>query len=206
MSGYNRNQEQLISLTQLKQALSDFALIPTTVVQAQQTLLAQHFISSRKKPSIFAAGTHLDAVNTYTVAGTSAGTALKYWTGVQVSMVKVFNIQDADVVRINFWLATLTASFVPFQIGFVLSTSDVFNAVPMEQSSFLGSHCSYCSGTGVNQTFQFIGDEIPVSGYKYIHIFGAASTDGDMWQSVINNPPSGTVPQRYSGMTYALIK
>jgi hypothetical protein len=208
MSGLNPQQAQLISSTIIKETLRDYALVPSQVLIDQQKLLAANLLKQKKQPSVYKSGMWLDAVNTYTITNQQSGNQYRYWSILGVTTVKVFSLDDADIVNLRFWLCQVYSTSTPAQIGYVLSPNDVLNQVQMDQASFLGTNQTISQVTSGSDFMQFIGEAVPCAGNRFLHLFGGANVNGtntDLW-SLISSPAAVTPPSKYNGMSYALIK
>jgi hypothetical protein len=183
MPGFDRWQERLISAVELNTQLQQFALVPQDIMQKQVELLASMVEKFRKSPSIFQGGRLTDYTNSYPLP--KGGNASSYYTALGVETVAILPILDADIVRIS--IQGAVESDAPTIMAFALSTSDASNPIPVESFS-LTTKNSYFFDDGSLSRFLFqgysISEEIPCSGYKYLHFFGLVGGTIDLFSQL----------------------
>ena len=180
--GLNRTQEYLIALTDLQTALKGFVLVPEQEAAYQRAQVALNLERDFKKPSVFFQGSQFSASKSYNP--NPSGDAAQVWLNTTfATQVKVFNIQDADRVDVNFYFS-LGDGDDALVIGYMLSI-DPF-PITLDQASLLGGGETIGSTpVDAKNGYQFSSDSIPCSGYQYLHIFGGNEEQGDMFSSYL---------------------
>lgn len=210
MSGLNRTQDQLISSVNLRTALQGFSLVPSQILEKQNQLLAELVAKNRKAPSIFKAGSGYEFRNQYLLPqdGDNATASYLAWG---VLLVKILDIQDADIVRISSIAINNNQGGTPSQIDppvlfFALSPNDTLNTIPSSQFTALNKGQANIQGQG-GTNLMTVSAEIPCAGNKYLHLFGFDTFENDFWTqwNSLSLPPFSSQSPQYS-LTYALIK
>jgi hypothetical protein len=204
MPGYNRTQDALISATDLATALQAYSVVPTKILADAAALQNELLRKNFKKPSVFASGNILSSSWQYPLVGSDPWSQ-RYLVQVASVTVFVFNIQDADIVKINVQIACDSSPF--FQCSYALSPSDGMNAIPASEFCSL-SNFAFSEGVPNPVGISLYGaaaawDEIACAGNKYLHVFGVTpilnAFQSDLMPAILDNPDQ-------SQFSFSLIK
>jgi hypothetical protein len=171
MPGFDRTQEALIAQTLLNGKLDQYLQVAQKMQMDQAALLAELVQKNFKKPAVFDSLNFLDYVSSYDLVGSDWITQNLLETG--IASAGCFQIQDADSIRIAFSFFDALTS--PSQSILMAALSVDQTPVPAD-SFFLIPQTAFftnenVTGSGNNQNFWY--SEIPVSGYRYLHLCGS---------------------------------
>jgi hypothetical protein len=204
MSGFNQTQDQVNNKALLDQALKDYFANPVLQLLDTQRQLAENLRNLGKPQSVFDAGNIYKNIGNYLVIETSPTAAkMKAFEGSVLPTVYVFPLNGAEVLRFCLEYSSTAGNIVPFMACFALSTQDTAtNPIPLDQFS------QFRKGNPANGTANLIVggsqvyDDIPCSGYKFIHIFSFGIGNPDLLaRCALTAGVNSTI-----WMTYSLLK
>ena len=174
------------------------------MLQKQTQLLLQQQALTFKKPTIFYAGTGLDAAQIYAFSDANNPSTLKWANMFGLAYnVYVFNCQDADEIEVNLKTAQdYQTSIYSVIMAIALSPNDVNNQIPSNQFTMVDGNFSFAP-INAGQPYVLncnLTDRVRCAGNKYIHIFAVNPGAFDAMAGA-NDPADGT-----SIFTYRLYK
>lgn len=173
MPAYNQTEDQLNNRVLLDQAVATYLANPVQQILDVQRLLAENLRNLGKPASVFSSGTAWQSVGSYTMPNDSSPELNKWktMTNSVVPTVWVFPLEGAEIFRASFQVFTTATPGSPNFAAFALTTNEPpLNPIQAKNFAFFRKG-NGVGGVSNSEFWSSIYDDIPCSGYKYIHIF-----------------------------------